>query len=535
MAAVFGIALNVVVALATGVGMVPVAKSFIPKNPPALTTTVRLIIGNVADDAASLSGNVPGIALWDDYGNFLGSKPGNKNIIDKGNFFDIDIVSDKKIGNVAAAYIAVSNGGDDALCIAGITLTNPDTSQSSWSGDIAALCPQTGAAVYQQDKQIADNPDGEHVAPHPHCMWIDRDRSNGIPHQGFSLHLPDFGIMSTSNQTTAYNISNDLMCSRPRFDPRETFQTESTIGVYVPTLEYNSDGTDKDPSRILNPTDVMDAFPSPGVKPTFVPRVRRGRRHPRHYPLVNGSSLPTQSIQKVPGARAILSSSSKNNNMNSSADNTGSASAQHKKHRFDGHCIITNNAHNSALRLCEHPNTWGPSMASTVDGLFCDMIEKKLYKICDAEVKVDDPMINLKVDPVVCFDITTVKLRMDSKKAPSSKISMEGTSSAEASPDPGKPTNKVSTATDSQQIPPVDGTTSIQVSVIGTILKGSQGPSVATAADTQSVPSTATINKPEIGQSTTKPSISARSEIPSPTIGVINTVYTHVRYWGKDQ
>ena len=51
-----------------------------------------------------------------------------------------------------------------------------------------------------------------------------------------------------------------------------------------------------------------------------------------------------------------------------------------------GHLIISNNPQHSAKELCEHPNSLGPDLVSTVEGIYCDMVLSEWLALCSAAV-----------------------------------------------------------------------------------------------------------------------------------------------------
>lgn len=44
--------------------------------------------------------------------------------------------------------------------------------------------------------------------------------------------------------------------------------------------------------------------------------------------------------------------------------------------------IVTAHPYDDVREVCEHPNSYGFDIASTVQDLYCDMEHKQLYRIC---------------------------------------------------------------------------------------------------------------------------------------------------------
>jgi hypothetical protein len=195
------------------------------------------------------------VALWDRLGRSVGTTVASSRKLPEGNFHDIQVVADGAVGNVPAEYLSISSGGNDAICVVGVTVTFPGGDKAGWTADIAAACPNTGAFIFPSALQIAapDQQGNSDVNQTPHCVWIDRDESNGIPHQGFGVHLPDFGNRVTASQADAYFANTDLMCqSGPRFRIYRQLRAENPILISKPPLAYDDEGKDADPSKVIN-------------------------------------------------------------------------------------------------------------------------------------------------------------------------------------------------------------------------------------------------------------------------------------------
>jgi hypothetical protein len=133
-------ALNVIAAVVGGISLVPgLSNIFKPQIPPDQTTIVQITLGqgNLSD---SLGGNMPGVNLWDIEGQSIGGAFGTSEIVPQGNTVSISVVANKTVGNVPAAYIAVTNGGDDAICIAAVGVTFPTGQQAAFLTNLGVAC-----------------------------------------------------------------------------------------------------------------------------------------------------------------------------------------------------------------------------------------------------------------------------------------------------------------------------------------------------------------------------------------------------------
>ena len=308
----------------------------------------------------------------------LPSKKGDA--VPQGNFRDIPVVASRSVGNIQPAYMSIVNGGDDAICISAITITAPDSTKISWSGDLGAKC---GATFFESNNVIFEG-------YAPKCIWIDGDGSNGLKHQGFGMHLPDF--FSRPAQTQSYNDNSDILCkSGPRFRMYEKIRPEDPILTFDPIPKYNENGTDADLSKIIgNPGKPADRdegalrkvcenentrqevpcsrcvgipFPGRGVPcGTKVKNTRRNLTFQQPTPWLNTSSTPQ--IQP-------------------SVDNPV-VTPQQPSWRWHGKVIISHMTGQSAEGLCKSENSWGPDFVAMREGKFCSMKRKILHDVCSA-------------------------------------------------------------------------------------------------------------------------------------------------------
>ncbi|KAL9032291.1 MAG: hypothetical protein Q9180_006589, partial [Flavoplaca navasiana] len=133
-----GLAVLDIVASLVGVGlMIPGLLPAKDANAPV----VRIQAGSPSDITHDLGGDLPGVRLFDVWGRLVGEKKGSKKKeIKTSSFWDITVPFADGVGNPPSEYISVVNGGDDALCIAYIALTQPDDTKKVFYGDFAKEC-----------------------------------------------------------------------------------------------------------------------------------------------------------------------------------------------------------------------------------------------------------------------------------------------------------------------------------------------------------------------------------------------------------
>ena len=189
MAAAIGIAaIGVVSGL---LGMVGFAMDLVPEKVEH-ATMVRICIGLSSHEGSEMGGHTPNIALFDAVGRKNGRSYINseKRKVEEGAFTDIKIKGRKGAETRQSEYISVSQGGDNAVCIAYISMAWPDGGQRAWYGDVAKSCGQGnalgGISCYYSNTIAGDND------YKPACVWVDGDGTNGINHKGMGIHITDF-------------------------------------------------------------------------------------------------------------------------------------------------------------------------------------------------------------------------------------------------------------------------------------------------------------------------------------------------------
>ena len=318
-------------------------KALIPSPNSKLATQVQISIGStgVHGNSDLMGGNIPNIQLWTESGDLIGSAPGDsKKVSGPGSTIPISVNPNKGMENEKASYIAVSAGGNDGICISAISVAYPDGSAPLvWTGDLASNC------TADWSPQIIDTGTGHQKS---NCVWIDGDYSNGLKYQGLGLHITDF--IPKAAIVDQFNKNNDLLCKAParqNFYPQ--LKRDDWTLYFQPPLEFNSDGTDKDPTKVIN----------------------------------QGVDLNPELLH--PGSRRIVRKRS------SSTNNRVMARAQGNDELgnfLNGTIIRSNSSSHSAEMICKSPGSFSPDFVSYHEQLFCDMTTRQLWPLCSTKTTV---------------------------------------------------------------------------------------------------------------------------------------------------
>ncbi|MCJ1257713.1 hypothetical protein MMC24_005539 [Lignoscripta atroalba] len=314
-------------------------------------------------------GNVPSIALWDAVGHRIGQyKPTKYDRIYDGTVGTAIEVKHTQTNpqNIARQpeYISVVMDNVDAICINYIAVQGPDGPLSAWYGDVGMGC---GANWYHSQNVIGDK------GYMPRCTWLDKDHTNGLPHNAMGMHIVDF--QGSDERATQYQEFKDSMCkSAPRFKLYEDLGPDDVIPVYWPQLEYNGDRTDTDPEAVAanqgvpggNPALDIDQATPPGESPN------------------PPDSIAIKILGGLMGKHVV-------------ADRSFDSPAPLRRRwtnpagsKFDGHLIMSDHVGQSAKELCEHDHSAGPDFVSFDENLFCDMSEKTTWPLCTTPGKTND-------------------------------------------------------------------------------------------------------------------------------------------------
>ncbi|CAK3917564.1 Hypothetical predicted protein [Lecanosticta acicola] len=310
---------------------------------------VVIILGTGGGPKVSTSGNIPHVAVWDDDGNRIGQyHPGKNQKFGKMDSTTIGINAYQNGGaSTDPYYVMVSNLDNDAICVASIAVSNEKIS-STFFGDTGKMC---GQSWFLSENKIGDN------FYKPACVWLDADHTNKINARALSFHLND--MAPDPDKINEYNQRPETLCqSTPRFSFWGNMLPDGIPPFFKPKLEYlvdadnaNGEGADKFPDRVID--------------------------KPHQY----NKAVYIQQGEKA--ARAAR-------NLRRSANAT--MSANHNPE----HLIITHHTEDNVREVCEHKNSYGWDIVSTVQNLYCDMETKQLYQLCNGK--------DLKED---CFDMNS--------------------------------------------------------------------------------------------------------------------------------
>ena len=309
-----------------------IAAVFIPfdkltKSPTRETTVVQIGIGaGIGGKDVNSGGSVPHVALWDEWGKRIGQYEGDENgHYDAGTANEV-VVKHKQNGGKKASphYLSLVAMEKDAICVSMVTVSGNGVNWG-WTGDLAKMC---GDADWYPSSYIVG--DG---TSNPSCVWIDRDHTNGIHSEGFSLHMPDFSATDGRQRQLTENIDTNCK-SAPRMTFWYNFLPDNIPPFFDPPLEYTDDGADKDPKRVI--TRKSDLYPS---KP-------KSRRHTRDLVKRNANLLPE-------------------------------------------HLVISDFPSHSAKEVCEDHHSLGWDFVSTSEGTYCDISVRKWWNLCSDKFLTD--------------------------------------------------------------------------------------------------------------------------------------------------
>ncbi|KAG6010741.1 hypothetical protein E4U21_004129 [Claviceps maximensis] len=326
-------------------------------QPVKQATSVQIIVGNGTKTAG---GDVPHVALWDDDGHRIGQwHPGGKSKIGEGEVKTI-VVQHTQNNNKQADpyYVMLSNLKNDAICIAAVTVANEKVS-ATFFGDTGYMC---GQSWFLSDNRIGTN------FQKPKCVWLDADHSNKINARALSFHLND--MAPSADKLAQYQKRPETLCrSTPRFSFWGNLLPNGVVPFFKPKLQYKDDssnsgeGADKNPDRVVDKKNQYNkaVYLNQGEKVKRRKQKHRGphKPHKPHKPHGAGHNPP-----------------------------------RHGWNHDPAHLIITDHVADDVRHVCEHSNSYGWDIVSTVQNLYCDMEHKQLYPVCDGKEHKDQ-----------CFDM----------------------------------------------------------------------------------------------------------------------------------
>lgn len=320
---------------------------------PKISTNVRIGIGKTNSDV-NMGGSVPHVALWDDNGHRIGQYKGDRNghldIGSETNFPIEHSQTEPSFTNAQATYLTLSMMEKDAICVSYISLTWPNGVNYMFFGDVGYQC---GVDWYYSDLIV------DAGGYQPRCIWLDKDKSNGLHFQGMGLHITDF--FATSERAKEYQDIPDAMCkSTPRFQMYPNLLPDQWHSFYLPPLEYYDNHTDTDYNRVIN---------AKGKKIGYQPPFEFKKR-----------DLETS--------------------RSSSRSNSAPRSSKRNTNPQPSHLIVSEFDQQSAAELCGSEQSFGPDFVSVAEGIFCDMSAKEAWPLCDAAAAIVHG----------CFDLDTKQM-----------------------------------------------------------------------------------------------------------------------------
>lgn len=310
----------------------------------------------------TLGGNTPGVSLWTARGEAIGGQFGSRHIVQDATPISYSISGNSSLGDrqAPAEYISITNGGDDAVCVSYVQVVEPTTQNTHmFLGEIGYGCH---VDWYPSILTIAN--------VMPKCIWLDRNRSNGLRYQGMGIHLPSFSNSDDSSKqglAQQYKANVDSMCkSGPRFKMYETINGEDPILYFDPPFtedDFNADGSDKDLKKIINNPGKMTAI---------------------------NWDLAGKACESHAGCPHLKDEIKHNPN---------NFKRQVKAPWDPDHLVVSHFEAHSAEEVCNSENSRGPDFLSMKEMKYCHMDTKTLWDVCSS------------ASATCCFDVETQLMR----------------------------------------------------------------------------------------------------------------------------
>lgn len=288
--------------------------------------------------------------------------------------------------------------------------------QYAWNGDFGFQC---GALWGYGNTTFSADPSGG--VYQPRCNWIDGNDSNGLHTQAIGMHLPS--VLANQARVDQYNNDNDLMCKAdPRFklydkldveDPIPYFKSETfDLGTLV---DFNRDETLDKNNWATTPVDRSALKGIGSERRDTACSYDQGQTSSQNSNSTSGHAILTNTTicgsgsSGNKGEQDPAGASNNNGNIkpagnnnrtvgNSTFSGTRTAPPQNEKHR--GQLIKSGAYYHSAKELCDSATSYGPDFVSIIEGLYCDMGQKKTWPLCQTATQN------------TCFDNTANKMRL---------------------------------------------------------------------------------------------------------------------------
>lgn len=305
-------------------------------------TTVSIVVGdgNATSPLSGAGGTVPHVALWDNNGNRIGQwhPSGNDDKVWQDSQRVITVDHNQNGGKDAdPLYVMLSQLDTDAVCISAIQVSNGIIS-GSFYGDTGFTC---GQSWFYSTRAMGDS------FITPKCVWLDADHTNDINARAVSFHVND--LIPATDKLDEYSANTDYLCkSSPRFSFWGNLLPNGIPPFFDPPLQYQIDSVSGGQGADVDPDLVID-------KVTYDKSVYMYQGEPKSSKRASRPDKPRST--------------------NRDGYNPDPS-----------HLVITQQVGHSAKELCEHPNSYGPDLVSLNDGLYCDMVDKTLYNLCDKRI-----------------------------------------------------------------------------------------------------------------------------------------------------
>jgi hypothetical protein len=386
---------------------IPAAKEFFADKDPSGTTVQMGFAGAnktlIAQGKTPYYANadVPRVTLYDDMGRTVGNSADNMEVKDPGMTYTRRIK-----GNFTAEYIKITAYGPEPVCIDYVTVTSWSGDLRNWNAGTAEFC---GVPTFENSRI---HPGTDIRFP---CVWLSAAPELYPSRGAVSWKLTDFSPTSTpKGQAMAEQWSGNppTLCRAPA---RQQFWTQTTHDSCVPyyrrALEHTPEGADKDLQYVMNgnvqtckdagtPDNGVSLYTEEGAKSLKEEDALRvvhasepyttDPRHPEQGkapPIPAGTELhSTLQLGPLVGRR--------------SDGRVYPRAARPELEKCLHELVVSHLPTNSARRVCKNPMSWGPDFVSVHEGMYCDMCERELYKVCTSKHQSQ------------CFDLAKRTLRM---------------------------------------------------------------------------------------------------------------------------
>jgi hypothetical protein len=213
-------------------------------------------------------------------------------------------------------------------------------------------------------------------------------------------------FFDTNAQGTACANNSDLMCkSGLRFRMYPQLKAKESILFYNPPLDYNQDGTDKDPSKVINnPGSLTQIDDDEQRQLCMDPDTRPLQLCDKcaTFPLPGVScddKIIKRDHMRMQGKRTPQKPNAPAQQPNLGPNHYWHPQRQHQHQRNLIPEILSGMPVHSASKLCASANPYGPDFVATSEGKFYDVKRKQLWDVCSNQKST------------CCFDVEQAQLR----------------------------------------------------------------------------------------------------------------------------